>query len=122
MNKESYSYYKQSYRANKRYRDKIGSDDYGGMLSESEYKEMKATGMTTKEIVYNQFHFYSKDVAKQIQESLKQEGFKVSIKAIQSRNYTQSVYNAIKERYHELTKTMSAKEAAALISYAYYGS
>lgn len=122
MNKESYSYYKQSYRANKRYRAKIGSDDFGGMLSEGEYKEMRATGLSTKEIVYNQFHYFSKDTAKQIQQSLKQEGFKVSIKAIQARQYSQDVYDAIKERYHELTKTMSAKDAAALISYAYYGS
>ena len=38
MNKESYSYYKQAYRANKRYKVKIGSDDYGPMLSKKEYE------------------------------------------------------------------------------------
>lgn len=122
MNKESYSYYKQSYKANKRYRDKIGSDDYGAMLSKKEYQEMRDSGMSTKDIVYSQFHYYTRDTAQQIQQSLKQEGFKVSMRNIQARNYSQEVYDAIKQTYHNLTATMSSKEAAALISYTYYGS
>ena len=46
MNKESYSYYKKAYRANKRYRDKTHSDDYGPMLSKSDFEDMKNTGLS----------------------------------------------------------------------------
>ena len=62
MNKESYSYYKKAYRANKRYRDKTHSDDYGPMLSKSDFEDMKNTGLSTKDIVYNQFHFLNSNV------------------------------------------------------------
>ena len=49
MNKESYSYYKQAYRANKRYKVKIGSDDYGPMLSKEEYEEYPTDLVVYKE-------------------------------------------------------------------------
>ena len=122
MNKESYSYYKNAYRANKKYRVSKGSDDYGEMLTKDEYNDMRDAGMSTKEIVYNQFHFYHRDTAKKIQENLLDQGFKVSIKNIQARNYTQEIYDAMSETYHTLTQSMSSKAAAALISYTYYGS
>ena len=122
-NKETYSYYKTAYRANKRYREKIGSDEYGEMLSKAEYNEMKASGYSTKQIVYDQFHFYSKQTALDIQKSLQQEGFKVSLKDIQARNYSKEIYDAIDLTYHALRDGgMSSKEAAVLISYTYYGS
>ena len=122
MNKESYSYYKTAYKANKRYRVLKGSDDCGEMITKDEYNEMRDTGMKTNEIVYNQFHFYSRDTAQKIQKNLLEQGFKVSIKNIQARNYTQEIYDAMNETYHALTQSMSSKEAAALISYTYYGS
>lgn len=122
MNKESYSYYKTAYRANKRYRVLKGSDDFGEMLTKDEYNEMRDTGMSTKEIVYNQFHFYHKDIAQRIQQSLVEQGFKVSIKDIQARNYKPEIYEAMSTTYHTLTQSMSSKEAAALISYTFYGS
>ena len=122
MNKESYSYYKNAYRANKRYRVLKGSDDFGGMLTEAEYNEIKDAGMSTKDIVYNQFHFYHKDVAKSIQQRLAKKGLKVSIKEIQARNYTPEIYESIKKKYHTLRQSMSAKEAADIIAYTYYGS
>ena len=122
MNKESYSYYKTAYKANKRYRVLKGSDDFGEMLTKAEYNEMRDAGMNTKEIVYNQFHFYHRDTAQKIQKNLLEQGFKVSMKNIQARNYTQEIYDAMNETYHTLTQSMSSKEAAALISYTYYGS
>ena len=122
MNKESYSYYKQAYRANKRYKVKIGSDDYGPMLSKDEYEEYRATGLDTKDIVYNQFHFYTRKAAKTIQESILKEGYKVSLKDIQNRQFSQEVYDAISRTYKELRKTLGAADAAALISYTFYGS
>ena len=122
MNKESYSYYKTAYKANKRYRVLKGSDDFGEMLTKAEYNEMRDAGMNTKEIVYNQFHFYHRDTAQKIQKNLLEQGFKVSMKNIQARNYTQEIYDAMNETYHALTQSMSSKEAAALISYTYYGS
>ena len=122
MNKESYSYYKQAYRANKRYKVKIGSDDYGPMLSKEEYEEYRATGLNTKDIVYNQFHFYTRKAAKTIQESILKEGYKVSLKDIQNRQFSQEVYDAISRTYKELRKTLEATDAAALISYTFYGS
>ena len=123
MNKESYSYYKTSYKANKRYRDKQGRDDYAGMLNKTEYEELRESGLTTKEIVYNQFHFYTKSVAEKIQKSLKQEGFDISMKKIQSREYSKEVYDRIKELYAEFTKDgLSSKEASMLISYTFFGS
>lgn len=121
-NKESYSYYKTSYRANRRYREKRGSEDYSDMLSKKEFEEIKATGLSTRDIVYNQFHYYEREVAVRIQKSLKQEGFKVSIKNIQLRKYDKEVYKRIESLYSDLTSTMSSKEAAALISYVFYGS
>lgn len=122
MNKESYSYYKTAYKANKRYRVLKGSDDFGEMLTKAEYDEQRDSGMSTNEIVYNQFHFYNKDTAQKIQKNLLDQGFKVSIKNIQARNYTQEIYDAMSETYHTLIQSMSSKEAAALISYTYYGS
>ena len=122
MNKESYSYYKNAYRANKKYRVSKGSDDYGEMLTKDEYNDMRDAGMSTKEIVYNQFHFYHRDIAKKIQENLLDQGFKVSMKNIQARTYTQEIYDAMDETYHMLKQSMSSKAAAALISYTYYGS
>ena len=122
MNKESYSYYKNAYRANKRYKVKIGSDDYGPMLSKEEYEEYRATGLNTKDIVYNQFHFYTRKAAKTIQESILKEGYKVSLKDIQNRQFSQEVYDAISRTYKELRKTLEATDAAALISYTFYGS
>ena len=122
MNKESYSYYKQAYRANKRYRVKIGSDDYGPMLSKDEYEEYRAIGLNTKDIVYNQFHFYTREAAKTIQESILKEGYKVSLKDIQNKQFSQEVYDAISRTYHELRKTLGSTDAAALISYTFYGS
>ena len=122
MNKESYSYYKNAYRANKKYRVLKGSDDYGEMLTKDEYNDMRDAGMSTKEIVYNQFHFYHRDTAKKIQENLLDQGFKVSMKNIQARNYTKEIYDTMNETYHMLTQSMSSKAAAALISYTYYGS
>lgn len=122
MNKESYSYYKNAYRANKRYKVKIGSDDYGPMLSKKEYEEYRAIGLDTKDIVYNQFHFYTRKAAKAIQESIFKEGYKVSLKDIQNRQFSQEVYDAISRTYKELRKTLGATEAATLISYTFYGS
>lgn len=121
-NKDTYSYYKKSYRANTRYRTKIGNNDYADMLSKAEFESYKATGLETKEIVYNQFHYYNRSTVKKLQESLKQEGFNISIKNIQARNYSADVYNKISKIYYDLKATMSSKEAAALISYTYYGS
>ena len=120
--KDSYSYYKTSYRANKRYRDKKGSEDYSDMLSKKEFEEIKATGLSTRDIVYNQFHFYERDVAERIKQSLKQEGFKVSIKNIQLRKYDKEVYNRMGSLYTEFRKTMSSEDAIGLISYRFYGS
>ena len=122
MNKESYSYYKNSYRANKRYRVLKGSDDFGEMLTKAEYDELKDTGMSTKDIVYNQFHFYHKETAKILQQRLTQKGFKVSIKDIQARNYTPEIYESIKKEYHTLRQSKSVKESADIIAYTYYGS
>lgn len=122
MNKESYSYYKNAYRANKKYRVSKGSDDYGEMLTKDEYNDMRDAGMSTKEIVYNQFHFYHRDTAQKIQKNLLDQGFKVSMKNIQARNYTKEIYDTMNETYHMLTQSMSSKAAAALISYTYYGS
>lgn len=121
MNKNSYQYYKIAYRANKRYKDLHDDDNYGQMLSKAEWQTLSKE-MSTKEIVYNQFHFYTKEAAHQIQKSLKQEGFKLSIKKIQQRDYTPEMYQKINETYHELRSTMSGREAAMLISYTYYGS
>ena len=123
MNKESYSYYKIAYRANKRYRDKQGRDDYGEMLNKKEYEEQRESGLKTKEIVYNQFHHYTWSVAEKIQKSLKQEGFKISKKKIQSREYSKEIYEKIKALYDEFTKDgLSGKEAGMLISYTFFGS
>ena len=122
MNKESYSYYKNAYRANKRYRVLKGSDDFGEMLTKAEYDELKDTGMSTKDIVYNQFHFYHKETAKILQQRLTQKGFKVSIKDIQARNYTPEIYESIKKEYHTLRQSKSVKESADIIAYTYYGS
>ena len=122
MNKESYSYYKNAYRANKKYRVLKGSDDYGEMLTKDEYNDMRDAGMSKKEIVYNQFHFYHRDTAKKRQGNLLERGFKVSMKNIQARNYTKEIYDTMNETYHMLTQSMSSKAAAALISYTYYGS
>ena len=123
MNKNSYEYYKNAYRANKRYRDSIGAyESYAGMSSKAEWRESIRAGLSNKDIVYNQFHFYTKEAAHQIQKSLKQEGFKLSIKKIQQRDYTPEMYQKIDETYHYLRSTMSGREAAMLISYTYYGS
>lgn len=122
MNKSTYSYYKTSYIANRKYREKIGRDDYAEMLSKSEFEELREAGLSTQDIVYNQFHFYEKATAKNIQKSLLQEGFKVSMKNIQARRYSPEIYNKIKDTYHNLRATMSAAAAANLISYTYYGS
>lgn len=122
MNKESYSYYKNAYRANKRYRDKIHSDDYGPMLSKSEFEDMKSTGLSTKDIVYNQFHFYTRSAAKKIQASIRNEGVKVSLVDIQRRKFSKEVYDKIGKTYHELRETLSSKDALSLISYTFYGS
>ena len=123
MNKESYSYYKISYRANKRYRDKQGREDFAEMLNKKEYEELRKSGLTTKEIVYNQFHFYTLSVAEKIQKSLKQEGFNISMKKIQSREYNKEIYEKIKALYDEFTKDgLSSKEASMLISYTFFGS
>ena len=122
MNKESYSYYKNAYRANKKYRVSKGSDDYGEMLTKDEYNDMRDAGMNTKEIVYNQFHFYHRDTAKKIQESILKEGDKVSLKDIQNKHFSKEVYDAISRTYKELRKTLGATEAATLISYTFYGS
>ena len=93
------------------------------MLTKAEYNEMKTSGYSTKQIVYDQFHFYSKQTALDIQKSLQQEGFKVSLKNIQARNYSKEIYDAIDLTYHALRDSgMSSKEVAALISYTYYGS
>ena len=122
MNKESYSYYKTAYRANKRYRDKIHSDDSGPMLSKSELEDMKSTGLSTKDIVYNQFHFYTRSAAKKIQASIRNEGVKVSLVDIQRRKFSKEVYDKIGKTYHELRETLSSKDALSLISYTFYGS
>ena len=122
QSKESYSYYKTSYRANKRYRDKIGSEDYSDMLSKKEFEEIRAAGLSTRDIVYNQFHYYERDVAKRIQKSLLQEGFKVSIKNIQLRKYDKKIYDRMGSLYTEFRKTMSSEDAIGLLSYRFYGS
>lgn len=123
MNKESYSYYKIAYRSNKRYRDKQGREDFAEMLNKKEYEELRKSGLTTKEIVYNQFHFYTLSVAEKIQKSLKQEGFNISLKKIQSREYNKEIYEKIKALYDEFTKDgLSSKEASMLISYTFFGS
>ena len=122
MNKESYSYYKNAYRANKRYKVKIGSDDYGPMLSKKEYEEYRAIGLDTKDIVYNQFHFYTRSAAKKIQASIRNEGVNVSLANVQKRKFSPEVYDKIGKTYHELRDTLSSKDALALISYTFYGS
>ena len=122
MNKESYSYYKKAYRANKRYREKIHSDDFGPMLSKSDFEDMKNTGLSTKDIVYNQFHCYTRSAAKKIQASIRNEGVNVSLANVQKRKFSPEVYDKIGKTYHELREGLSSKDALALISYTFYGS
>ena len=122
MNKNTYSYYKKSYRANKSYRDKIGDENYGSMLNKREFNSMLEVGLDVSEIVYNQFHFYTRKTAKFIQKSLKQEGFNRSLKQIQNREYTPDMYKKMKDLYHELIEDMPSSEAANLISYTFWGS
>lgn len=122
INKNTYSYYKKSYRANVRYRNKTGNSDYADMLSKDEFDAYRAAGLDTKDIVYNQFHYYNRATAKQLQNSLKQEGFNLSIQKIQARNYSADVYTAMHKAYYDLKQSMSSSEAASLISYTYYGS
>ena len=122
MNKETYSYYKRAYKANKRYRDKIGNDDYAGMLSEKDWR-LQHKEVSNQEIVYNQFHYFSKDKAKEIQKTLKESDIKLSLVNIQTRNFTPEVYDVIKDKYFDLRNSgMSSKEASTLIAYMYFGS
>lgn len=122
MNKESYAYYKKSYRANKRYQDKIGNDEYAPMLTQKEFAEIKDSGISNKDLVYNQFHFYTRDQAEKIKRSLEQEGFKISKKNVQARNYTDAMYDRMGEIYHQLREDFNAADAASLIANAFYGS
>ena len=122
IDKNSYSYYKTSYRANARYRKKVGDDNYGAMLSKAEFRELAETGLSVKDIVYNQFHFYTRDVAKGIQQSLKKEGFDLSLRKVQNRDYSAKVFERMREIYWEVSKERNSKEAAAYISYSFYGS
>ena len=83
---------------------------------------MLEVGLEVREIVYNQFHFYTRETAKFIQKSLKQEGFNRSLKQIQNREYSPDMYKKMKDLYHELIEDMPSSEVANLISYTFWGS
>lgn len=121
MNKETYSYYKRAYRANKAYRDKIGRKIYGDMLEEKEWNVIHQT-LSNREIVYNEFHNVTKDDAIKIQNKFKEKGIKMSIISIQSFDYSDEAYDLIKDTYQSLIKSKSSKDAAKDIAYMYYGS
>lgn len=129
MNKESYSYYKIAYKANKKYRDSIGSKEYGPLLTKSEFEDFKiGSGLSTKDIVYNQFHYYTRAAVKQIKAAMNKE-FKdtnykpLTTKAIQTKNYSPEIARELYNKYYRLkAEGLTAADAGQLISHTYYGS
>lgn len=63
VNKETYSYYKNAYRANLRYRKKKGNlDNINTMLTEKEWN-LAHRFESNKDLVWNDFHYYDRQTA-----------------------------------------------------------
>ena len=99
FNKNTYSYYKRLYSANYSYYKKRGYELPPMKLTESQWKETVASGYTNSEIIYGQFHKYSKESIRNLKQIFKEEGQNVSERYLARGNFTQAEWQIIQNRY-----------------------
>ena len=124
-NKESYDYYKVSYRQNARnFREKHVGINFPPMLSERDWKRTHgADGFTNREIVWGQFHEYTREQVGTMYKALKAEGIKANKFQLSQKNLTGEMWSAFKEHYHKNRASgMTAKEAKSNVSHVFFGS
>ena len=125
-NKESYRYYSQSFSANKSYYMKMGYTDLIPVKmtkQEWEYRRRTNPNQSNAELIYSEFHKYSKEQSQILKERLSRSGIKLPAAKVARGDLTTSGWNVIKSYYHELKENgMTGKEAAATISYEFWGS
>lgn len=128
IDKESYSYYKQLYKARKKRVEGSGKmmfDDT--MLSQKEWVVAKTQYKSNKDIVDHQAYTYTKKQAKSIKDAYKRAGFKDKIK---DTDIMYGVSDAgevldelITERYIQLLdEGMTPEEASQIIGSEFWGS
>lgn len=134
IDKESYQYYKKlfqatsSYYRRKGYVNLIPSFATGNKGKDYLSYEMwnlqhDINKISNKELVYNQFHEYTKDQTKILQLQLKAQGVKLSLSKISRGELTAQAWDAIKNTYYELRDDgLSATDAKNQVASMYWGS
>lgn len=125
QDKESYDYYKVSYRANaKYYSEKHVGIEIPRMLSEREWMRAKRDeGITNKELVWSEFHYYTREQTDMLYNALKGRGFKISKFKISQKQITPEMWEAIKEQYHVYRQNgMTSEESRGRVSMEFFGS
>lgn len=119
--KESYSYYKRSYAANKSYAERTGRT-YSQRLTEAEWRRAHQN-RNNSEIIYDSFHEYSRGTTEVLYKKLREEGSRISKSDVSQGKITETDWDLIRNRYHNLRAGGSDSVAAkAAISYMFFGS
>jgi hypothetical protein len=125
FDKESYSYYNKLWNANKSYYKKMGYNDlipYKMNKEQWEFKK-KSTEMSNKDIVFEEFHKYTREQTENLVEQFRLEGVKVNKAKIARGEFNNNQWNIIKQNYHEVrAEGMSSGEAKTYLSYLFWGS
>lgn len=124
IDKESYEYYVKNYNAQKSYYMRKGYIDLVPIkMGKKEWELKKVKGVTNKEIIYDEFHKYSKEQAKRLQQEFIKAGNKARLAEIARGNVSAAQWTVIKNRYHELlSEGNTANQAASVIAFQYWGS
>lgn len=126
LDKESYQYYSKAYAANKSYYTRSGYTDLIPVKmtkQEWEFNRKMNPGKSNADIVYEEFHRYGKAEAKVLRQQLSESGVKITTAQAARGELTPAGWNVIKNKYKQLKNSgLSSKEAAAEISYEFWGS
>ena len=124
INKESYDYYTKNYNAQKSYYKRKGYTELiPTKMSKEEWSLKKKTGATNKQIIYEEFHKYSKEQAKRLQQEFIKSGEKAKLGEIARGQIEASQWSVIRNRYRELiSEGNNSTQALALLSYQFWGS
>lgn len=125
IDKESYDYYVRSYNANKSYYLRKGYNELIPFkMNKREWEYLKRdSNMSNREIIYEEFHKYSREEVENLVKAFKDKGLKTNKNKIARGEFSNNQWNIIKNTYKQLRDDgETASDAKASIAYMFWGS
>lgn len=130
INKESYDYYNKSFAAMKSYYKKKGYDELIPIkMNKEEWTALKDTGISNKDIIYDEFHKYSKAASEKLADKFNVKKTKVNIARLGRGEFTEEENQMLKDAYRLRKEQLMAEgnlhpstQAAKDVHFDYWGS